>query len=164
MKESMFLSGINTVRIIILFSIKIQISQNSQAIAIEEPNRNFPAGPLAFSFLQKRLRYPVRRSPLHPQHSQEYNFQDSSYYYVEQQTLGASGNPVRIGFSQQLFGYNQYKWLSKIAPANGEPTTSVNFPVSIENKRASEDRVDAFKFEEFLVETDYPRQPPTFYS
>ena len=25
-------------------------------------------------------------------YSQEYNFQDSSYYYVEQQTLGASGN------------------------------------------------------------------------
>ena len=90
-------------------------------------------------------------------YSQQYNFQDSSYYYVEQQTLGASGNvslnqtimktggylyvdtdlgylnnlnqpgvsqyyatPVRIGFSQQLFGYNQYKWLSKIAPVEFE--------------------------------------------
>ena len=77
--------------------------------------------------------------------SQQYNFQDSSYYYVEQQTLSSSANlrinqtitktggrlyldsdlrylknlkkdylgqyfsiPVRIGYSQQLFGFNSY--------------------------------------------------------
>ena len=90
-------------------------------------------------------------------YSQEYNFLDSSYYYVEQQTFGASGNfslnqtimktggrlyldtdlgylnnlnqtagsqfystPLRIGFSQQLFGYNAYQWLNKIAPVEFE--------------------------------------------
>jgi len=89
--------------------------------------------------------------------SQQYNFQDSSYYYVEQQTLSSSGNlslnqnlmktggsiyldsdlgflknlnkdipgqysstPLRIGFSQQLFGFNQYKWLNRIEPLKFE--------------------------------------------
>ena len=89
--------------------------------------------------------------------TQQYNFLDSSYYYVEQQLLSASGNlslnqtitktggrlyldsdlgyldnlnknsegqfsstPVRIGYNQQLFGYNPYKWLNKIEPVRYE--------------------------------------------
>jgi len=89
--------------------------------------------------------------------TRQYNFQDSSYYYVEQQTLSASGNlslnqtitgtggriyidsdlgflnnlnrdspgqysttPVRIGFNQQLFGFNPYKWENLIEPLKYE--------------------------------------------
>ena len=89
--------------------------------------------------------------------SQQYNFQDSSYYYVEQQTLSSTANlslnqvimktggnifidsdlgylknlnktngtqfsstPVRIGFSQQLFGFNAYKWQNRIEPLKYE--------------------------------------------
>ncbi len=89
--------------------------------------------------------------------SQQYNFQDSSYYYVEEQTLSSKANlslnqtimktggnlyidsdlgylnnlnkissgqyssiPIRIGYNQQLYGFNKYKWLNLIEPLKFE--------------------------------------------
>lgn len=89
--------------------------------------------------------------------NQQYNFLDSSFYYVEQQTLSSTANmslnqivtatggrfyidsdlgylnnlnksaggqysstPLRVGFSQQLFGFNTYKWKNTIEPLKFE--------------------------------------------
>lgn len=89
--------------------------------------------------------------------NQQYSFLDSSYHYVDEQTLSSMANlslnqiitktggklyidsdlgylnnlnrsageqfsatPIRIGYNQQLFGFNPYKWKDQIEPLKFE--------------------------------------------
>lgn len=138
----------------------INLATDSSLSAFIAENRYY-AGYWSYrNFRAQRLPFlNLNTNPLNFNRSvtRQYNFQDSSYYYVEQQILSASGNlsinqtltatggriyidsdlgylnnlnrdaegqfsstPVRIGYNQQLFGFNPYKWETRIEPLKFE--------------------------------------------
>lgn len=138
----------------------IDLATDSSLSAFIAENRYY-AGYWSYrNFRAQRLPFlNLNTNPLNFNRSvtRQYNFQDSSYYYVEQQILSASGNlsinqtltatggriyidsdlgylnnlhrdtegqfsstPIRIGYNQQLFGFNPYKWETRIEPLKFE--------------------------------------------
>ncbi len=138
----------------------INLATDSSLSAFIAENRYY-AGYWSYrNFRAQRLPFlNLNTNPLNFNRSvtRQYNFQDSSYYYVEQQILSSSGNisinqtltstggriyidsdlgylnnlnrdaegqfsstPVRIGYNQQLFGFNPYKWETRIEPLKFE--------------------------------------------